>query len=145
VRWYDFWCFGKLPGQISGRADFPSRPIPRRYRRDLTPGSTYFFTVVTAERRPLLADPAAYGGPLPKIGSTTLSRFVLAAGLLAVTAFLAPSIGLSAERKGPPACGAVSFRSLPPGMADGEQQSGHDLSYGRPEFPIAPPHLHFRS
>ena len=30
-----------------------------RYRRDLTPGGTYFFTVVTAERRPLLADPAA--------------------------------------------------------------------------------------
>src|SRR4051794_20115612 len=30
-----------------------------RYRRDLTPGGTYFFTVVTAERRSLLAGPAA--------------------------------------------------------------------------------------
>jgi putative transposase len=28
------------------------------YRRDFTPGGTYFFTVVTAERRPLLAGPA---------------------------------------------------------------------------------------
>jgi putative transposase len=27
------------------------------YRRDFTPGGTYFFTVVTAERRPLLAEP----------------------------------------------------------------------------------------
>ena len=57
----------------------------------------------------------------------TISRFVLAAGMLAVTAFLAPSIGLSAEKekKAPPACGAVSFRPLVPGLADGEQQSGH--------------------
>lgn len=30
-----------------------------RYRRDLTPGSSYFFTVVTEGRRPLLADPAS--------------------------------------------------------------------------------------
>jgi putative transposase len=29
------------------------------YRRDFTPGGTYFFTVVTAERRPLLAEPGA--------------------------------------------------------------------------------------
>lgn len=29
-----------------------------RYRRDRTPGGTYFFTVVTAERRPVFADPA---------------------------------------------------------------------------------------
>jgi putative transposase len=29
------------------------------YRRDFTPGGTYFFTVVTADRRPLLAGPAA--------------------------------------------------------------------------------------
>jgi putative transposase len=29
------------------------------YRRDFTPGGTYFFTVVTAERRPLLTGPAA--------------------------------------------------------------------------------------
>lgn len=28
------------------------------YRRDFTPGGTYFFIVVTAERRPLLAEPA---------------------------------------------------------------------------------------
>ena len=27
------------------------------YRRDFTPGGTYFFTVVTAKRRPLLAEP----------------------------------------------------------------------------------------
>ncbi|GEO37202.1 transposase [Skermanella aerolata] len=29
------------------------------YRRDFTPGGTYFFTVVTSERRPLLAGPGA--------------------------------------------------------------------------------------
>ncbi|WP_448204486.1 REP-associated tyrosine transposase [Azospirillum sp. sgz302134] len=28
-----------------------------RYRRDRTPGGTYFFTVVTQDRRPLFADP----------------------------------------------------------------------------------------
>lgn len=27
-----------------------------RYRRDRTPGATYFFTLVTADRRPLFAD-----------------------------------------------------------------------------------------
>ena len=29
-----------------------------RYRRDRTPGGTFFFTVVTEERRPIFADPA---------------------------------------------------------------------------------------
>ena len=57
-----------------------------------------------------------------------LFRLVLAALMLAATAFLSPSTGMSAqktaEKKGPPACGAVSFRPLPPGMSDGEQQSG---------------------
>ncbi|WP_037460350.1 hypothetical protein [Skermanella stibiiresistens] len=66
-----------------------------------------------------------------------LFRFVLAALMLAATALVSPSIGMSAEKHGPkaeahksaekaapPACGAVSFRPLPPGMADGDQQSG---------------------
>jgi len=62
-----------------------------------------------------------------------LFRFALAAAMLAVTAFVSPTIGMSAEKKmaatktaekGPPACGAVSFRPLPPGLSDGNQQSG---------------------
>lgn len=61
-----------------------------------------------------------------------LFRFALAAAMIAATAFVSPTTGMSAEKKaaekatekGPPVCGAVSFRPLPPGMADGTQQSG---------------------
>ncbi|UEM06888.1 hypothetical protein JL101_030865 (plasmid) [Skermanella rosea] len=57
-----------------------------------------------------------------------LFRLVLAALMLVATALVSPSIGNSAQqadgKNAPPACGAVSFRPLPPGMADGEQQSG---------------------
>lgn len=57
-----------------------------------------------------------------------LFRLVLATLMLVATALVSPSIGNSAQnaadKKAPPACGAVSFRPLPPGMADGEQQSG---------------------
>jgi hypothetical protein len=57
-----------------------------------------------------------------------LFRFALAAAMIAATAFVSPTTGMSAEKKaaekGPPACGAVSFRPLPPGLSDGNQQSG---------------------
>ncbi|MGF7208952.1 hypothetical protein GGE65_003547 [Skermanella aerolata] len=62
-----------------------------------------------------------------------LFRLALAAAMIAATAFVSPTTGNSAEKKadahktaekGPPACGAVSFRPLPAGMADGNQQSG---------------------
>jgi hypothetical protein len=57
-----------------------------------------------------------------------LFRFALAASMIAATAFISPTTGMSAEKKtaekGPPACGAVSFRPLPAGMSDGDQQSG---------------------
>lgn len=62
-----------------------------------------------------------------------LFRIALAAAMIAATAFVSPTTGMSAEKKadthktaekGPPACGAVSFRPLPAGMADGNQQSG---------------------
>jgi hypothetical protein len=57
-----------------------------------------------------------------------LFRFALAAAKLAATAFVSPTTGMSAEKKtaekGPPACGAVSFRPLASGLSDGNQQSG---------------------
>jgi hypothetical protein len=52
----------------------------------------------------------------------------LAFGMMAVGALAAPK---HAAQKGPPACGALTFRAVAAGAADGEQQAGYYRSrYG---------------
>lgn len=64
--------------------------------------------------------------------STTALGIGLALGLVAFTAAAATK---PAAQKAPPACAAITFRPLPPGMADGEQQAGMYRSrHGRLEL-----------
>lgn len=48
----------------------------------------------------------------------------VAIGLALTLAAFPVAAATKAPGKAPPACGAIVFRPLPPGMADGEQQAG---------------------
>src|SRR6516225_2557139 len=51
-------------------------------------------------------------------------KITVATGLVfALTALSAPA-ATKAPGRAPPACAAITFRPLPPGMSDGEQQAG---------------------
>ena len=51
-------------------------------------------------------------------------RARVAIGLALTLAACPVAAATKAPGKAPPACGAIVFRPLPPGMADGEQQAG---------------------
>jgi hypothetical protein len=55
---------------------------------------------------------------------TLLLAVGLGLALAALPAAAAPRAVRAPEAKGPPACAAISFRPLPAGMPDGEQQAG---------------------
>jgi hypothetical protein len=48
----------------------------------------------------------------------------VAIGLALILAATPAPAATKAPGKAPPVCGAISFRPLPPGMSDGEQQAG---------------------
>ena len=59
----------------------------------------------------------------------------LGIGLALALAALAAPAAAKVPGKAPPACGAITFRPLPPGMPDGEQQAGMYRSHnGRLEL-----------
>ena len=52
------------------------------------------------------------------------STIAIGVGLALTLAALPAAAATRAPGKAPPTCGAITFRPLPPGMSDGEQQAG---------------------
>jgi len=63
------------------------------------------------------------------------TKLIVGIGLALASAALSAYAATKAPGKAAPACSAISFRPLPPGMADGEQQAGmYKSHHGRLEL-----------